>query len=297
MTKYSLGTWAFSFGPFAAAPWPLDRVLAYCAEVGFDGVELNGFRPHAHQDDFNTVDKCRALRQHIADYGLGLSGYAPSLESVPPALVEPEAYLAEVHKCLFVCEHLGTPILRVDSVSPPEELEPAEYDQRFSRLVRTWRAAADEAQRAGVRIVWEFEPGFWLNKPSEVLRVVQSVAHEGFRILFDTSHAYMGAVVGARQTGTRETLPGGVLEYAKLLAPHIGHLHLIDSDGTLHNDETSTHTPFGQGHVDFSAVLRAIRPIVANLEWWCADFCFCAETESAGRQAVPFMRRLAEEVL
>lgn len=28
--------------------------------------------------------------------------------------------------------------------------------------------------REGVRLVWEFEPGFWLNKPSEVLRTVEA---------------------------------------------------------------------------------------------------------------------------
>ena len=65
------------------------------------------------------------------------------------------------------------------------------------------------------------------------------------RVLFDSSHAYMGAVIGARQTGDIETLPGGVTAYAEMLGDTIGHLHLIDSDGSLHDNETSTHTPFG----------------------------------------------------
>ena len=54
-------------------------------------------------------------------------------------------------------------------------------------------------------LVWEFEPGFWLNKPSEVKNLVEAVDHAHFKLLFDTSHAYMGAVVGARQTGEKET--------------------------------------------------------------------------------------------
>jgi len=294
--KFSLGTWAFSFGPFASAPWPLERVLGYAAEAGFDGVEVNGFRPHAHQDDLDTGAKCAALRRQIADYGLGVSGYAPSITH-SPAQVATKDYVAEIAKCLFVCENLGTPILRVDSVDPPEALAPDTYAERVDQLVATWRAAALQAAKAGVVIVWEFEPGFWLNKPSEVLRVVQAVDSEHFRVLFDSSHAYMGAVIGARQTGDIETLPGGVTAYAEMLGDAIGHLHLIDSDGSLHDNETSTHTPFGEGEIDFSAVLSAIRPIVSRLEWWCADFCFCAETESAGRRAVPFMRGLAEEVL
>jgi len=34
-------------------------------------------------------------------------------------------------------------------------------------------AAAEEAAQAGVLLVWEYEPGFWLNKPSEVVRAVK----------------------------------------------------------------------------------------------------------------------------
>ena len=61
-------------------------------------------------------------------------------------------------------------------------------------------------------LVWEFEPGFWLNRPSEVLRLIEAVAHPTFRVLFDTSHAYTGAVGGARQGRDPELLGGGVEE-------------------------------------------------------------------------------------
>jgi sugar phosphate isomerase/epimerase len=146
-------------------------------------------------------------------------------------------------------------------------------------------------------MMWEFEPGFWLNKPSEVKRLVREVNHENFKLLFDTSHAYMGAVVGARQTGEPELLPGGVSEYARMLSGMIGHLHLIDSDGSLHNQETSTHTAFGQGHIDFDGVLTTLKPVIMELPWWCVDFCFNPLTPVAGKEAVRFVRRLMDEVL
>jgi sugar phosphate isomerase/epimerase len=157
--------------------------------------------------------------------------------------------------------------------------------------------AAEEAARIGVRVVWEFEPGFWLNKPSEVKRVVEAVDHENFKLLFDTSHAYMGAVIGARQTGNKELLSGGVSEYGRMLGTMIGHLHLIDSDGSLHNNETSTHVTFGRGKIDFLNVLTAMKTVVSNLPWWCVDFCFNPQTPTAGKEAVPFVHRLMEEVL
>jgi sugar phosphate isomerase/epimerase len=295
--KLSLGSWAFAFGPFADDPWPFARVLAFVADAGYDGVEINGFAPHPHPDQYDTPAKCRELVAEIEGYGLGISGYAPTFADAPPAVVEPQVYLDVLGRYLTFCQRCGIRTLRVDTVSPPLPLPADEYQARFARLVGTWRAAARTAADAGVTLVWEFEPGFWLNKPSEVVRVVEAVDHDHFKLLFDTSHAYMGAVVGARQTGDPETLPGGVAEYARMLGDQIGHLHLIDSDGSLHDQETSTHTAFGQGNVDFGQALAAIRPIVGGLPWWCVDFCFNPRTPTAGRDAVPFVRGLMQEVL
>ena len=295
--KLSLGSWAFAFGPFERDPWPFSRVLEFVAKAGYDGVEINGFPPHPHPDDYDNAAKCAELVKEIEGYGLGISGYAPAFAGVPPREVEPEVYLGAFRTYLDFCSHCGITTLRVDTVSPPAPLPPGEYEARFARLAATWHKAAEEAAQAGVLMVWEFEPGFWLNKPSEVLRVVEAVGHENFKLLFDTSHAYMGAVVGARQTGDVETLSGGVAEYGRLLGNTIGHLHLIDSDGSLHDDETSTHVAFGQGRIDFGEALRAIRPEIGQLPWWCVDFCFNPQTPTAGVDAVPFVRALIEKVL
>ncbi len=295
--KIALGSWAFSFGPFSKAPWSFPKVLQFISDAGYDGVEINGFRPHPHPDDYDTPAKCKALLNEIEGYGLGISGYAPSFTDVPPGEVDAEDYLFVFRKSLAFCTHCNISVLRVDTVSPSVLLPADEYETRFIRLSNTWRAAAEEASRAGVKVVWEFEPGFWLNKPSEVQRLVRQVNHENFKLLFDTSHAYMGSVVGARQTGNPELLNGGVTEYARLLSSMIGHLHLIDSDGTLHNHETSTHTAFGQGNIDFIDVLQALKPVIKDMPWWCVDFCFNPLTPTAGKDAVPFVRSLMDEVL
>jgi sugar phosphate isomerase/epimerase len=295
--KLAFGSWAFSFGPFADAPWSFDRLCRYAADAGYDGVEINGFRPHPHHADFDSDAKCAELRALLADVGLEAAGYAPDFTTVPPSEVPAERYLAEIDAARRFCERMEIGILRVDTVSPPDALADDEYARRFARLVQTWGAAAQRCRQSGITLVWEFEPGFWLNRPSEVLRVAEEVADPGFKLLFDTSHAYMGAVAGSRQGPDPETLEGGVAAYAHLLNPHIGHVHLIDSDGSLHDDETSAHIPFGQGDVDFPAALRALRPALDGLEWWGIDFCFCPTTEADARTAVPFVRNLAAESL
>ena len=38
--KFSFGSWAFSFGPFADDPWSFDRFVDYAVDAGYDGIEI-----------------------------------------------------------------------------------------------------------------------------------------------------------------------------------------------------------------------------------------------------------------
>ena len=54
----------------------------------------------------------------------------------------------------------------------------------------------------------------------------------------------------------------------------INHIHLIDSDGTLHHDETSAHPPFGEGYLDFDAITPVLAENELSHDWWTIDLCF-----------------------
>lgn len=294
--RLSFGSWAFAFGPFERAPWDFGRICRYVAEAGYDGIEINGFRPHPHDADFSSRTDFDAVRRVLDCSGLAVSGYAPDFRDTPPADVALATYLARVDSTLAFCRGLQIPTLRTDTVSPPGPMGAAPADaERRKRLVRAWREAASRCADSGVLLVWEFEPGFWLNRPHDVLALADDIAHPNFKILFDTSHAYTGAVTGARQGQYPDLLTGGVAEYASLLREHIGHLHLIDSDGTLHDDETSAHLAFGAGNICFPDVLAELPSQGLDLAWWTVDFCFSDTTEADGRTAVPFVRRLLAE--
>jgi sugar phosphate isomerase/epimerase len=294
--KYSIGSWAFSFGPFEPDPWSFDDFLKFASDAGYDGIEINGFHPHPHPDIFNTDARCKQLKSQIMDLGLGISGYAPDFTEAPPAEVPAEKYLGVLDKCLRFCNRMGIEVLRVDAVSPPRALDRETYDRQFYRLAETWHTAAEYCKNAGVMLVWEFEPGFWLNKPSEVKAIIEAANHSYFKALFDTSHAYMGAVIGARHSGDVELLEGGIIEYAQMLTGLIGHLHLIDSDGTLHDEETSTHSPFGTGYIDFKDFLTQTKEMVSQFDWWCFDFCFCPTTETDAPKAITYINQVINQI-
>jgi len=179
-------------------------------------------------------------------------------------------------------------------VAAPGSIPEDEYQASMDRVADTWHGAAAIAEDAGVRVVWEFEPGFAFNKPSEVVYIHEKVAHWNFKLIFDTSHAYMCSVVGARHHGSREVLPGGPSELLQRLAPRIGHVHVIDSDGSLYGDETSTHTPFGQGKVDFRALAPRLLAL-PGVDWWCVDLCFCAGSWDLVESSLEYVRKVIAE--
>lgn len=298
--RLSIGSWAYCFGPYKNDPVPFDVVIEKLSRLGFDGVELGGFPPHPHPGEFDTKAKRADLKKRVDDHNLAFSGLAADLWSCPIVpLADNSKWISTFEKNLeFACD-LGIDCIRVDSVSPPDVFETEHVDPKLGRerLVKTFRAAAEKAADRGVRVVWEFEPGFAFNKPSEITRLVEEVGHKNFRILFDTCHAHMCAAVGARQPGAKETLPGGALELLTRLRGKIGHVHLIDSDGTLHNNETSTHAPFGRGVLNFDQLIPELPRSPLPTNWWTIDLCFWPNAWDVTADAKKFLDRLAQKHL
>lgn len=292
--KISCGTWAFSFGPYADRPIEFGEAVRRLSAAGYDGVEICGFPPHVTLEAYASKESRRELVRLLGDLNLEISGYSADHTSVNLAAPgNRERYLDLFRRNVELCADLGCPLIRVDTVAAPGSLSAEEYREAFDRIAATWSRAAEIAAGAGVVVGWEFEPGFILNKPSEVAALHDKVGHPNFKVILDTSHAYLCAVVGARQQPPRETLPGGVSQLLKRLEGRIGHVHLIDTDGTLYGDETSTHLPFGQGVVDFRSLAPQLLKL-AGVHWWCVDLCFCEGAWDLVEPSLAFVRALIQ---
>lgn len=287
MPQISLGTWAFLRGPYADNPWSLERVLDFAAEVGYEGVELSGYRPHAHYDDYDTPEKRQELRAMIESRGLAVSGYAPDLRHVPVALTDEETYLAEIMKAMELCVGVRTDVLRVDTGVPPEELTADEYAERFRRVVVNWDKAIEAGLKIGVGLQWEFEPRFLINKASEVRRLLDAMPERNMHVILDMSHAYMMTVMGARQPGIKQTLPYGIVSLGRDIQDYIGHLHLSDTDGTISSrSQSSSHVALGKGKIDYDTDLYYLREDLKKLSWWTVDLNENDDPEAAARESL-----------
>ena len=300
MRRISIGSWAYTIGPYADHPVPFGDVCTQLRELGFDGVELGGFSPHPNPDDVPSAAGRAEVLARLKERGLAFSGLAANLWS--QHLVDtddPDPYVAEFRKNCAFCVDLEIAGIRVDTVQPPTLLEELGYDTALRRVVSTWKRCLEIAKDHGLYVTWEFEPGFCFNKPSDVVRVLDAIDDPAFGVLYDTSHGHMISVVGARQPGERETLPGGQVELVDKLAGRINHVHLIDSDNTCHkdadgNDETSMHLPFGRGVVDFDALMPKLAALELSHDWWTIDLCFWPDAWEATAECKTYVDGLNE---
>jgi sugar phosphate isomerase/epimerase len=291
--KISVGTWAYIWGGYSDKPIALTDVVKGLQELKFDGVEFGVFAPHLSLEEARDRKKRLAVKKLLDDHGLGVSGIAADFGAVPPMLANPADYVDVVMRHVDVCHDLGTYKMRTDTIVGPTEIPGGmDYETCFWRTAQVFRRGAEAAGREGVKFVWEFEPGYLYNKPSEIVRMAYAVDHPNFGVLFDSCHAHMCAVVGARQSGEKETLPGGVVQFAHMLTGKINHVHFIDSDNTLHDNHTSTHAPFGRGVLNFDEIVKALGEAGYADEWWPMDLCYWPGALEATAPAKKFMDEL-----
>ncbi len=88
--KISIGSWAYAIGPYAEHPVPLEEVAKRLATLKFDGIELGGFKPHAHPDLYPTKSDREKLMDMFKEDKLEIPAYAADLWALPFAEGDPE---------------------------------------------------------------------------------------------------------------------------------------------------------------------------------------------------------------
>lgn len=278
--RISIGSWAYTIGPYEDNPVDFDTVCDKLAELGFDGVELGAFEPHPNPWNHPEKPQRDELAARVRDKGLEFSGIAPDLWGRKLINTRDQSdYIQGFKDTAEFCSDMGIQGIRVDCTQPPTILDEVDYDTAFERVTETWRTCCDIAADRGQYVTWEFEPGFAFNKPSDIVRVHDAVGKDNFGLQYDTCHGQMVAVNGTRHYGEKEILPGGQVELLAMLKGRINHIHLIDSDNTCHKnadgiDETSSHPPFGEGVLDFDEIVPLLAQEDIGHDWWTIDLCF-----------------------
>lgn len=302
--KLSIGSWAYIFNQEKPTN-DFHQVIHMLHDLGYEGVELGSFGTHPTPWSHPTKASRQKLKKDVADHGLEFSGIAVDLWSFKkpgPSIMDenPTPYMAAFLGFIVFASDLGIKTIRVDSVEPPNFFETSGLDrqQGMDRISAVWDKCSKMAADYGMNVCWEFEPGFVFNKPSEVLQIVDGVRAKGntnFGVLYDTCHAYMCAVIGANHAGQKETLPGGEIELLQKLKGKITHIHLIDSDGSLNEHNTSTHNPFGTGKLNFDKLVPELLTCGVPHDWWAVDLCFWPNAWDVTADSKRFLDKLRQK--
>ncbi len=303
--KLSIGSWAYIFNQEKPTN-DFHTVLHKLQDLGYEGVELGSFGVHPTPWSHPTKADRAKLKKEVADHGLAFSGIAVDLWSFKkpgPSIMDenPTPYMAAFLGFATFAADLGIKTIRVDSVESPDCFQTTlKIDPKLGmeRIVAVWDKCSKMAADFGMDVCWEFEPGFVFNKPSEVFQLVDGVRAKGnknFGVLYDTCHAHMCAVVGANQVGEKDLLKGGELEMLEKLKGKITHVHLIDSDGSLNEHNTSTHNPFGTGKLNFDQLAPALNTCGVPHDWWCVDLCFWPNAWEVTADSKRFLDKLRQK--
>lgn len=203
------------------ADYPVLRALEILQGLGFDGVEICLETEEMAPEDL-TPQKVAAVRQSVIELGL-----QPFSISYHQDFVYSNAYYETTREAIQLTPEFGTDIF---VLSGPQKRTGDERE--WSRMVERTRGLAEVAERCGVILAEEFEPGFVVGSTSDLLRLFDEVDSPALAANLDLGHVFLcdpDPIEAIRKVGSKivhchiENMATGIHDH---LLPHEGDMDL-----------------------------------------------------------------------
>jgi sugar phosphate isomerase/epimerase len=204
----------------------MDEVIQRAREYGYDGVEIDGKRPHGNPSDLPRA-RCEELRQKARDAGIDIYAVAANNDFSSPIPEHRESQLLYVRELIRMTADLGAPVLRVFAAWPGVTVTEDGGTYAMARRLwrdthqavaaeQTWawcceglREAARWAGDAGVTLALQNHPPV-TNSPADMLRMIGDVASPHVKACLDAPLAAKQGVTSmqaaARDVGALQVL-------------------------------------------------------------------------------------------
>jgi len=274
-----------AFSTNAYRRFPFEEAAARISALGYEGLELMADVPHAWPAGLLEGPK-RAIRAAMAENGLAFSNVNAFMMNAiddhrqpywHPSFIEPdEGYrrvrIDHTRRALSLCAELGAPHITTEPGGP---IAPGQSrGTALDLFVEALKPLAEHAEKLGVLLLIEPEPGLLVETTEQYLEVADRVDAPSIGLNFDVGHAYC---VG-------EDIPRAIAR----LAPHIRHYHFEDIAATrVHH-----HLVPGEGAIDFASVIEAIR--ATGYDGWLTVELYphVDDPDAAARSAIEVLRPL-----
>ncbi|MFB3816481.1 MAG: sugar phosphate isomerase/epimerase family protein [Candidatus Methylomirabilales bacterium] len=224
--------------------WPVERAVAYAAELGYDGVEIAPFTL-ADAPAAISAARRREIRRAAEQHGIAIAGLhwllvKPEGLSIngPDAAVRARTQ-AHMRELIHLCADLGGRVLIHGSPDQRSVPQGGDFEEAWRRARETFEACLPAAQERGV--VYCIEPltrqvTNFINTVAQADRLVREIDHPAFRLMVDCRSA--------------ESDGSAVAELdAALASGRLAHVHVNDVSG---------RGP-GFGRLAFTPVLQRLR--------------------------------------
>jgi sugar phosphate isomerase/epimerase len=224
------------------------------AVIGYSGVEIMADVPHAWPA-FLPDEHKQAIRDALAKNRLAISNINAFMMNAindrrqrywHPSWIEPDPHYRAVRidhtmRALTLARELGAKCITTEPGGP---LEPGQsWSAAVKLFVEMLRPVVAHAEKEGVLLLVEPEPGLLVETADQFLELMQHIDSPAVGLNFDIGHAY------CVKDDPATTIPR--------VAKYIRHFHLEDIAATrVHH-----HLVPGEGAIDFAATFRAIRQI------------------------------------
>ena len=235
MTKLAFSTNAYT-------RFSLVDALRGIHKAGFAGVEILADEPHAYPPKIDAA-LIGSLRRVLDETGLGVSnvncncsfGYwkdAPPEPYFEPSLISPNPRhradrTAMILTTLDFARAIGARNISITSGRCIGGMPPDKAARQFAESIKP---VLDHAERAGIDVGIECEPGLFLEYVAELREWIDRLGHPRFGANLDIGHS---VVIGERIDEAVETLAGRIWNLHVEDLPGRKHYHMIPGEGTL----------------------------------------------------------------
>jgi sugar phosphate isomerase/epimerase len=222
------------------------------ARIGYAGVEIMADVPHAWPAYLLPEHKA-AIKQALADNKLAISNINsfmmhavndPRQKYWHPSWIEADRHYRQIRidhtkRALTLAKEVGAPCITTEPGGP---VEPGQsWAAALKLFVEMIKPVAEHAEKEGVLLLVEPEPGLLIETADQFLEFMQHIQSPAVGMNFDIGHSYCVSDDPAT------TIPR--------VAKYIRHFHLEDIAATrVHH-----HMVPGEGAIDFAACLKAIK--------------------------------------
>lgn len=240
-----------SFSSNAFVRFSIHEAIREIAETGYSGIELLADAPHLYADNLSP-QTLEAVAKSLARSGLSVSNvnantavgwygrsfWEPLFE---PSLANPDADLRKwrvqyTRKCIDIANLLGAKCVSVTSGKPVSGTYP---EKSRIMLVDSLQQVVEYAEKMGVLVCVEYEPGLLIESCDELAELLEQVNSPFLGANLDVGHSH---VLGEKADSVIEKL-----------GPRIFHVHLEDIRGKKH-----FHRIPGTGDIGFDSIFAAL---------------------------------------